>query len=273
LRKAYRPFADCRKSEGCPLSWISIVYGPFESRRRGRSLGINLFPVKSVCNFNCVYCFRGGAQIKACSPTLGPLRISAADVVNALKEALTEVRDVKAIDFSGNGEPTLHLKFKEIVWSVRSFIREAGLDVSLGTFTNSTLLHRREVIEALQHLDHVEAKLDTVIDWKLKAINRPCRGITVQRILENLIGLRRMFDGTLAIQIILIKYHGIKNYTPRDAKLMAESLAKIEPDVVNVYTAYRRPRLESVKPAPREEMEVFSEILKEHGLNVKVFYE
>ena len=270
---SYRLFADCRTSQGCPLSWISITYGPFESRRRGVSLGINLFPVKSVCSFNCVYCFRGGAQIKSCKPTLGPFNVGLEDVRRALKEALGKVSEIKAIDFSGNGEPTLHLKFKDIVKEVSDFIEKEGLDVSLGLFTNSTMLDREDVLEVVNLLDHIEAKLDSAVEWKFKIINRPCRDISVKRIVSNLAKLRRKFKGELAVQVMLLKYHNIKNYTKRDAELLAKELHIIDPDLVNIYTVYRRPRLNSVLPAPKNYMDLFSKVLREEGFKVRVFYE
>ncbi len=271
--KPYELFADCRKSKGCPLSWVSIVYGPFKSRRRGLSLGINLFPVKSVCSFNCIYCFRGGAQIKACRPTSGPYKISASEVKNALEIALDNVDRINAIDFSGNGEPTLHESFSKIVKGVYRFLQDYGVDASLGLFTNSTMLSRQEVLKAVEDLDHIEAKLDVIPEWKFKIINRPCRNLSVKKIVENLITLRKSFSGTLAIQTILLEYKGLKNFTERDARLLAKELNKVKPDVVNIYTVYRKPRLELVKPASREAMNLFSEILKEEGFEVKVFYE
>ena len=37
-----------------------ILYGPVDSRRYGRSLGINLMPREyKVCSFNCMYCHYG----------------------------------------------------------------------------------------------------------------------------------------------------------------------------------------------------------------------
>ncbi|NIM70326.1 MAG: radical SAM protein, partial [Xanthomonadales bacterium] len=36
----------------------SYTYGPVASRRLGRSLGVDLVPLKT-CNLNCVYCQLG----------------------------------------------------------------------------------------------------------------------------------------------------------------------------------------------------------------------
>jgi wyosine [tRNA(Phe)-imidazoG37] synthetase (radical SAM superfamily) len=243
------------------------------SRRRGTSIGINLFPVKSVCSFNCIYCFRGGAQIRSCTPTSGPYNIGPDEVKKALEEALENVNNVKSIDFSGNGEPTLHTRFKDIVKEVRALIEKEGLDVSLGLFTNSSMLRRAEVLEAINMLDHVEAKLDSVVEWKFRIINRPCKGLRVKDIVENLVNLRKRFKGELAIQVMVLRYLKLKNYTERDARLLAQELHKVDPDVVNVYTVYRKPRLSNVLPAPKEDMDLFSKVLREEGFRVNVYYE
>jgi wyosine [tRNA(Phe)-imidazoG37] synthetase (radical SAM superfamily) len=37
-----------------------IIYGPVDSRRLGRSLGLNIMPTGyKVCSFNCIYCHYG----------------------------------------------------------------------------------------------------------------------------------------------------------------------------------------------------------------------
>jgi len=38
------------------LHW-NVVYGPVQSRRLGRSLGVNLLlSDRKICSFNCAYC-------------------------------------------------------------------------------------------------------------------------------------------------------------------------------------------------------------------------
>lgn len=44
----------------------NIIYGPINSRRLGRSLGINLTPPGTkICSFDCVYCQYGETEIKS----------------------------------------------------------------------------------------------------------------------------------------------------------------------------------------------------------------
>ncbi|MCD6340535.1 MAG: radical SAM protein [Desulfurococcales archaeon] len=262
------PSGECLK---CPFRGRSIAYGPFRSRRRGMSVGINLFPGRKVCSFNCVYCFRGRTEVKTLEPTEGPYEVSAEILRKALREALKEVGEINAVDFSGSGEPTLHPRFKEFTEVVREFTRELGLDVSVGIFTNSSTLGREDVVEALRKLDFVEAKLDTAIQWKFRVINRPYSTLQISDIVGNLARFRRVFEGTLAVQVMLLRYHRVGNYLVRDAELLADALSSIEPDAVHIYTVYRTPRLSRVVRADESDMLKYARVLERRGFRVEVF--
>ncbi len=270
-------FADYREPSGRALSRIAIVYGPLYSRRRGFSLGINLFPGPSICSFNCIYCFRGGAQRHLVSVERDEAGLDPGRVIRALYHALqrlgSDAEKLQAIDFSGNGEPTLHPRFAEIVKAVREYIDGKGLGISLGLFTNSSRLCSPAVREALPYLDHVEAKLDTVVPWKFHVINQPAPGIELHNILECLAMLRGFFHGTIALQVILLETDGLTNYWFWDAEQLASLAEKISPDRVNLYTVYAPPRQKIVRKAPRLHMERYATILREHGLDVHVYPE
>ena len=98
------------------------VYGPVQSRRLGSSLGVNVLPASvKVCTFNCLYCQYGWTKV--C-----PLRIgessqwpSVQEILGELEQALWALVEQPAyITFSGNGEPTLHPRFAELVDGVIS---------------------------------------------------------------------------------------------------------------------------------------------------------
>jgi len=273
------PFARCPPGFAgncleCPFRGRGVVYGPFPSRRRGLSIGLNLFPCVKICSFNCVYCFRGPTQVKASSPEPGigvdeeTLRRSLESALRALSSTNAQIH---AVDFSGNGEPTLHPDLGNIIVVVRSVLRAYGLDASVGIFTNSSTLMLDEVVGAVAGLDHVEAKLDAAVDWKFKAVNRPHRVVSLKSVVEGLKKFRKRFGGTLAIQVMLLRYGRVANYTERDAQLMAQTLAEIDPDVVHVYTVYRKPRLANVYAAPVQVLNDYVRILRESGLRVEVY--
>ena len=92
------------------------IFGPVQSRRLGRSLGVNLLPPDGkLCSFDCVYCECG---LNADHVPQAPMT-SRAEVARELERRLVQMREsgetLDAITYSGNGEPTSHPEFKEIV--------------------------------------------------------------------------------------------------------------------------------------------------------------
>src|SRR6266498_1009545 len=90
-----------------------IVYGPLDSRRFGKSLGINLLPTdRKVCNFDCVYCqyaeTKGGS--KTAFPSVACLRKEFEQFLHRRESERFMNKDLRVdwIMIAGNGEPTLH---------------------------------------------------------------------------------------------------------------------------------------------------------------------
>jgi len=205
------------------------------------------------------------------TPVSGDYDIPPGLLHEALNEALRNAGEVRAVDFSGNGEPTLHPRFSEYVDVVVDFVKKIDPDISVGVFTNSSTLGMGKVVEALLKLDYVEAKLDTVIQWKFRAINRPYKTLNIDDVMRNLRIFRKKFSETLVVQIMLVKYLNMANWGIRDAELMADALTVIEPDEVHVYTAYRTPRLETVSRAREEVMHTYGKVLENRGLKVELY--
>lgn len=266
------PSGECLQ---CPFRGKAVVYGPFKSRRRGVSIGINLFPGRKICSFNCIYCFRGATEIKTLKPVEDAYGITAKVFKQALEEAYSAVSAVEskvdALDFSGSGEPTLHVRFPEMVQIALEFAKERGLSSSVGVFTNSTTLWNEGVVNALSRVEFVEAKLDTVDSEKFIAINQPVEGLKVSSVVEWLKTFRKKFNNTLAVQVMLLKHGELVNYTEKDAEKLIEALLLIEPDIVHVYTVYRTPRLSDVLRAGEEPIMAFTEKIREAGLKVGVY--
>jgi len=84
-----------------------LVYPVYSRRSGGLSVGINLFPDRKVCSFDCPYCevfpFKTECGF---SPAL-----MEADLEEALAKAKASEITVRDICFSGNGEPTLSPDF------------------------------------------------------------------------------------------------------------------------------------------------------------------
>jgi wyosine [tRNA(Phe)-imidazoG37] synthetase (radical SAM superfamily) len=105
------------KYEMSTFLFDKIIFGPVKSRRLGVSLGINLLPAANkLCNFNCIYCECGWTlntnKTKSHLPERG-------EIYRALELKLADMKEKNrapdVITFAGNGEPTLHPDFPEIV--------------------------------------------------------------------------------------------------------------------------------------------------------------
>ena len=95
----------------------NIIYGPIQSRRLGSSLGINILPTNiKYCNFNCLYCQYGWNDIPSLKNKKQMPFPGVGKILTALETTLKILEPKPStITFSGNGEPTLHPDFHEIV--------------------------------------------------------------------------------------------------------------------------------------------------------------
>jgi len=80
------------------------LFGPVNSRRLGRSLGVDLVPAKT-CSLDCVYCESGRTTRLT---TVRGEYVSTAAVLAELNDCLGTGPAPDYITFSGAGEPTLH---------------------------------------------------------------------------------------------------------------------------------------------------------------------
>ncbi|HPI22735.1 MAG TPA: hypothetical protein PLE73_06025, partial [Spirochaetota bacterium] len=89
---------------------MKYLFGPVNSRRLGRSLGVDLVPIKT-CSLNCIYCECG--ETTNCTDAIAEY-VPTAEVVDELRECLQACPLLDVITFSGFGEPTLHSGLGEI---------------------------------------------------------------------------------------------------------------------------------------------------------------
>ena len=94
-----------------------IVFGPVKSRRLGVSLGINLLPTaKKICNFNCIYCECGLTdEVNQLVDNLPSRKEVYVELEKKLLDMKEKGQNPDVITFAGNGEPTLHPEFADII--------------------------------------------------------------------------------------------------------------------------------------------------------------
>lgn len=178
-----------------------VHYGPIESRRFGRSLGVNLSSCgRKVCSFNCVYCWYGPtARLTA---DLGEDRAelpSAGRVLEAVESALRTHEELESVLLSGNGEPTLHPEFPTIARGVAELVEQVQPEARLVLLSNSSGLARAAVRDALDCIELRVFKLDAGTRETFLALNRPAEGIRFEAIVDSLSAIKGVTLQTLLV--------------------------------------------------------------------------
>ena len=260
------------------IIYPSPIFGPVNSRRLGISLGINLLPGDGKwCSFDCVYCECGlnkDHKPKLPLPTLE-------EVAEKLEHKLWEMKErgekLDVITFSGNGEPTMHSKFSEIVDNVLSLRSKYFPMAKVTVLSNSTQIHRKEVFDALMRVDNAVMKLDTVSEEYIRLVDQPTGHYNIKSIIEN---LARM-NGHAVVQTMFMK----GNVRDKDGNLVCvdnckdeyiepyiDALKRINPRQVMIYTLDREWPTEGLEKADHETMDAIAEKIRKAGFDTSVSY-
>lgn len=248
------------------------IFGPIHSRRLGTSLGINLTPNDGkICSFDCLYCEAG---YNAQGP--GTTGISPREEVRTkLEQKLAAMKAngdrLDVITFSGNGEPTLHPDFNGVVDDVIALRDRYYPQVKISVLSNSTMIDRPAVVEALKKVDNNILKLDSAIDRTMRLINRPVNShFNVADLVEHL----KQFSGQCIIQTMMLRgeHNGerIDNTTDAEVEALLAAYLEIRPAEVMLYSLDRATPEKNLQKVPKEELETIAERFRAKGIKVQV---
>ena len=242
------------------------IFGPIHSRRLGTSLGVNLTPNDGkVCTFDCLYCEAG---YNAQGP--GTTGLATRDHVRAqLQQRLSDMhRDGAPLDvitFSGNGEPTIHPQFADIIDDVIALRDRYYPDAKVSVLTNSTQLHRPDVVDALMRVDNNILKLDSAVQSTMQALDRPTSpAFTVAKVVPQLAAFVDRFaqagkPSNVIIQTMLTRgtHDGvaIDNTTDAEVDALIDAYRQIRPASIMVYSIDRQTPEHSLQKVDRAELQ------------------
>jgi wyosine [tRNA(Phe)-imidazoG37] synthetase (radical SAM superfamily) len=189
---------------------MRTVYGPIESWRFGRSLGMDPLAQKAkVCPFSCVYCQYGPTA----QPSLTRRSYVSCEQFGRDLDSLGPI-DCDQITFAGLGEPTLARNLAQLVDVVRQRTTQP-----IAILTGGALLPRADVRRDLLRFDRVIAKLDAPGEALFNAINRPQRGFPYSwaAVVEGIRRLRQSYTGHLSLQMMFLQSNS--HTAPQMAKL------------------------------------------------------
>lgn len=248
-----------------------IIFGPVKSRRLGISLGINLLPTTAkICTFNCLYCECGYnfASKEAHIPTREEVRSELIATLSTMK-ANHEPLDV--ITFAGNGEPTIHKDFAEIIDDTIAARNTYFPKVKISVLSNSTQIDKPSVFAALNKVDNNILKLDSAVDETIRLLNQPTsKAITAKWLIDHL----TKFEGDVIIQTLFL--HGITdgksvdNTTSDEVAAWLKALKTIQPKQVMIYTLDRDTPTDTLQKATHEQLITIAKQVETLGLSTLI---
>jgi wyosine [tRNA(Phe)-imidazoG37] synthetase (radical SAM superfamily) len=266
-----------------------FVYPVISRRSRGLSIGVNLNPDK-ICNFDCIYCqvdrtVAGDTRFVEFERLLSELDELLSVAVSGALFEIGRFRDVPPdwrrlndIAFSGDGEPTTHRNFDEIIAACADVKRRHGLDeVKMVLITNASRFHRPHVQRGLEILDRnqgeIWAKLDAGTEAYFQQVDRS--PVPLSRVLENITEAARIRP--LVIQSLWMR---IRGEVPPAEEILAfcQRLRDINSSggrlsLIQIYTIARRPAESFVSPLSDLQLdEIATAVRRETGLRVESFY-
>lgn len=251
----------------------SPIFGPIHSRRLGVSLGINLLPGDGkCCSFDCIYCecgFNGDFVPKQKMPTREQVR-------EALEAQLIKMQQEgpapDVLTFAGNGEPTLHPHFPEIIEDTIALRNQYFPNAKVSVLTNATQILRQPVFDALCKVDNNICKLDTISADYIQHIDRPNGHYDVQKIIEKL----KEFGKRCIIQTMFMQgeYEGksADNTSEAFVQPWLDTVKAIQPSKVMIYTIDRETPAHGLKKALPEVLDKIGEQVRGLGIECSVAY-
>lgn len=251
----------------------SPIFGPIHSRRLGVSLGINLLPADGkVCSFDCIYCECGfNADHRPHQPL--PTREEVRTALEAkLKEMQAAGTAPDVLTFAGNGEPTAHPHFPEIIDDTLALRDRYFPAAKVSVLSNSTFIHRTAVFDALNRIDNNILKLDTVDESYIRLIDRPCGAYSVAEIVKQM----KAFKGNCIIQTMFLKggYQGrdMDNTSDKFVLPWLETVKEIAPRQVMIYTIDRETPDHDLRKATHEELDRIAALVRAAGIPATASY-
>ncbi|MFR9165679.1 MAG: radical SAM protein [Dysgonomonas sp.] len=249
-----------------------IVFGPIHSRRLGKSLGINLLPYDGkLCSFDCIYCECGYNKDHRTNTKL-PTR---EDVRNALEFKLKDLEKEKiypdVITFSGNGEPTMHPQFAEIIDDTLELRNKHFPKAKISVLSNAMNIGREKVFNALKKADNNILKLDSAFIETIRIMDCPN---SPEYSVEKQVELMKKFNGNFILQTMFLRgeHNGKKvdNTTEKEIKAWLGIVKKLNPKEVMIYTIDRETPEKNLTKIPLEELKNIGKLVEEIGIKTNI---
>ena len=255
------------------IIYPSPIFGPVHSRRLGVSLGINLLPADGkTCTFDCVYCECGFNADHRPQQKLPTREQVAAALESKLLDMQHNGPTPDVLTFAGNGEPTCHPHFPEIISDTLQLRDKYFPQAKVSVLSNATFTHRQAVHDALMLVDNNIQKLDTVNADYINKVDRPTGAYDVNKIIEQL----KAFNGRVVIQTMFLKGMSngvdVNNTGDEYVQPWLEAVKYIQPREVMIYTIDRETPDHDLQKATHEELDAIRDQVIAAGIPCTASY-
>lgn len=254
------------------ILFSEIVFGPIKSRRLGTSLGINLLPYDGkLCSFDCIYC-ECGLNKNFRTKTKLPDR---QNVQSALEDKLIALKNegiiIDVITFAGNGEPTLHPQFHEIIDDTIALRNIYYPKSKISVLSNGMHLDKPKVVEALKKTDNAVLKLDSAIEKTIRILDRPnSSSYSIYRQIERF----KLFNSNFILQTMFLKgeFEGqtIDNTTEEEVSAWLKLVSDLQPREVMIYTIDRETAVRGLEKVSLEKLQEIADKVESIGIKTNV---
>jgi len=250
-----------------------IIFGPVKSRRLGVSLGINLLPTDyKFCTFDCIYCECGWTK-KSDKKVILPSRNEIYErLETVLKKRKENDLPIDSITYAGNGEPTLHPDFAEIINDTILLRNTYFPNAIITVLSNASLIHNDSIINALKMVDKNILKLDVGTELRFRQINQPNGSLKLNQVVDYL----KKFNGKLIIQTLFVQgigqHKGIDNTSEEEVEAWIKLLKDINPQSIMIYPIERETPENSIIKISPQILNSIAEKVQSAGFKTEVFY-
>ena len=226
-----------------------------------------------VCSFDCIYCecgFNKDFKPRSKRPTRQEVKEALAKV---LMQRHSEGLQLDVITFAGNGEPTAHPDFADIINDTIEIRNKYFPEAKISVLSNATFINRTYVHDALMKVDNNIQKLDTVNALYINKVDRPTSpSYDVDEIIAHL----KRFNGHVIIQTMFMKgiYNGesVDNTDETFILPWLSALKEIRPQQVMIYTIDRETPAQGLKKAEPSVLDSIKLMVEELGIPCSASY-
>jgi wyosine [tRNA(Phe)-imidazoG37] synthetase (radical SAM superfamily) len=187
-------------------------------------------------------------------------------VLGKVEEAISKHVHLDYLTFSGNGEPTLHPHFPEIVAEVSRLRNRLCPHVRLAILSNSSRISRPEIRRAIEQLDDPIMKLDAGDPATFAQISRPVSGVKFEEIIAAL----QTMPG-LIIQSMIIAGQA-QNAEGEAHEAWLDTIAQLSPQKVQIYSIDRPVPVSGLRRVSKEALERLARNAQERtGIEVRAY--